>query len=183
LDGPPRYAVSGRPPSWRARATGTPGALADAAADHARRLEELRHEQAEGDRRERRVEETYVEIATTVIRLSTAASEEGADGPDAAAALVRARVLVGLFGTPEIRGSFDGWLDRFEKLRYALARRSTTDETPPASVRDLHSPRDMWRRQADDARLAEIDARERLMTAMSHQLGGSDRLDGEPSGA
>jgi hypothetical protein len=37
----------------------------------------------------------------------------------------------------------------------------------------------MWRRQADDARLAEIDARERLVAAMAAHLGGPDRLDAD----
>ena len=154
-------------------------ALADSAADHARRLEGLRHEQAEFVRRGRRLEESYVEIATVVTRLSTAVSEDQPGEPDDAATLMRARVLVGLFAGAEVREVFDTWLDRFDKLRYALARRSATDEAPPESVRDLHSPRDMWRRQADDARLAEIDARERLVAAMAAHLGGPDRLDAD----
>jgi hypothetical protein len=143
-------------------------ALAEMAGDQARRLEELRYEQAGLDRRAQRLEESYLEIATTVIRLSSTVSDEGETVP---ADLVRAQVLVGLFAQPEVRDTFDKWLDRFDKLRFALGRQSATDETPPESTRDLHSPRDMWRRQANDARLKEVDARERLMTAMSGHLG------------
>jgi hypothetical protein len=143
-------------------------ALAESAGEQARRLEEVRFEQAGRERRERRLEESYLEIATTVIRLSA----QGADSPpgDESDELVRARVLVGLFALPDVRETFEAWTDRFEKLRYAQARRSATDETPPKSTRDLQSPRDMWRRQSDDARLKEIDARERLIEAMSRHL-------------
>jgi hypothetical protein len=145
-------------------------ALADTAGEQARRLEELRHEQAGRDRRERRLEESYLEIATIVIRLSAAAPEEGGTMPDVPEELVRASVLVGLFAPAAVREAFDKWLDRFDKLRYAVARRSAKDGTTPESTRDLHSPRDMWRRQATDARLKEIDARERLLQAMSRHL-------------
>jgi hypothetical protein len=143
-------------------------ALAELAGDQARRLEELRYEQAGLDRRAHRLEESYLEIATTVIRLSSTVSDEGETEPDD---LVRARVLVGLFAQSEVQAAFDDWLDRFDKLRFALGRQAETDETPPASTRDLHSPRDMWRRQANDARLREVDARERLIAAMSGHLG------------
>jgi hypothetical protein len=145
-------------------------ALAESSGDQARRLEELRYEQSGRDRRERRLEESYLEIATTVIRLSGSASDDGDTRPEAVDELVRARVLVGLFALPDVREAFDRWLDRFDKVRFALARRSATDEAPPESTRDLHSPRDMWRRQATDARLKEIDARERLVEAMSRHL-------------
>jgi hypothetical protein len=137
-------------------------ALAELTGDQGRRLEELRHIQAGADRRDRRLEDSYVEIATTVVRVSTA----GADDDD----LVRARVLVGLFAEPAVREAFEAWLDRHEKLRYALSKQSEAGDEPTASTRDIHSPRDMWRRQATDARLKEIDARERLMTAMAAHL-------------
>lgn len=145
-------------------------ALADAAGEQALRLEEIRHERADRNRRESRIEESYLEIATIVIRLSAAAPEEGGAMPDVPDELVRARVLVGLFAPTPVRDAFDNWLDRFDKLRFALARRSATDEAQPESTRDLHSPRDMWRRQARDARLKEVDARERLLQAMSRHL-------------
>jgi hypothetical protein len=138
--------------------------LAELAGEQARRLEEVRFEQSGRERRERRLEESYLEIATTVIRLS-ALPEDDSDE------LIRARVLVGLFALPDVREAFEAWADRFDKLRFAEARRSATDDTPPSSTRDLHSPRDMWRRQSDDARLKEIDARERLIEAMSGHLG------------
>ena len=141
--------------------------LAELSGDQARRLEELRHEQAARTRREQRLEESYVEVAGTVIRLSSTVSDAGETVPED---LVRARVLVGLFAQPEVRDTFDKWLDRFDKLRYALGRQAAADGTPPESTRDLHSPRDMWRRQATDSRLKEVDARERLMAAMARQL-------------
>lgn len=139
-------------------------ALAELAGEQARRLEELRHEQAGGQRRGQRLEESYVEVATTVVRVSSAPSPDSED-------LVRARVLVGLFAEAPVREAFDAWLDRFEKLRYALGKQSEAGDEPTESTRDLHSPRDMWRRQANDARLNEVDARERLMTAMAAHLG------------
>jgi hypothetical protein len=40
-------------------------------------------------------------------------------------------------------------------------------------VRDLHSTRDLWRRQAHDARLKEVDAREQFIAALSEHLGPS----------
>jgi hypothetical protein len=147
-------------------------ALAESAGEQSRRLEEVRFEQAGRERRERRLEESYLEIATTVIRLSAVASPDGdVLPPDDSDELVRARVLVGLFALPDVREAFERWMDRFDKLRFAQARRSATDETPPTSTRDLQSPRDMWRRQSTDARLREIDARERLIEAMSRHLG------------
>ena len=142
-------------------------ALAELAGDQARRLEELRHDRAGGDRRGQRLEESYVEVATTVIRLSSTVSDAG--GTDLEE-LVRARALVALFAEPGVRESFEAWLDRFDKLRYALGRQSEAAEAPGEGVRDLHSPRDMWRRQAADARLKEVDARERLTTAMAEHL-------------
>ncbi|WP_250006283.1 hypothetical protein [Actinoplanes sp. M2I2] len=138
-------------------------ALAELAGEQARRLEELRYAQAGGDRRDRRLEESYVEIATTVVRVST--TEAGDED------LVRARVLVGLFAEPTVREAFEAWLERFEKLRFALTKQSEAGDEPLGSTRDLHSPRDMWRRQANDARLKEVDARERLLTAMATHLG------------
>ncbi|MCY1139439.1 hypothetical protein OWR29_15680 [Actinoplanes sp. Pm04-4] len=137
-------------------------ALAELAGEHGRRLEELRHTQSGSDRRDRRLEDSYVEIATTVVRVSA-----GGDSDDD---LVRARVLVGLFAEPPVREAFEAWLDRHEKLRYALTKQSEAGDEPTESTRDLHSPRDMWRRQATDARLKEVDARERLMTAMASHL-------------
>jgi hypothetical protein len=145
-------------------------ALADTAGEQALRLDALRQDRADRERRESRIEESYLEIATIVIRLSAAAPEEGGTMPDVPDELVRARVLVGLFTPTPVRDAFDNWLDRFDKLRFALARRSATDEAQPESTRDLHSPRDMWRRQATDARLKEVDARERLLQAMSRHL-------------
>ena len=142
-------------------------ALAELSGDQERRLEELRHEQAARARRELRLEESYVEVASTVIRLSSTVSEAG---ETVAAELVRAQVLVGLFAQPEVRETFDKWLDSFDKLRFALGKQATADEKPPASTRDLHSPRDMWRRQAADSRLKEVDARERLIAAMARHL-------------
>ena len=146
-------------------------ALAEQAGEQARRLEEVRTEQAGRERRERRLEESYLEIATTVIRLSATASKDGgalpADGSDE---FVRARVLVGLFALPEVRAAFDRWVDCFDKLRFALDRRAETDEKPSEGARNLRSPRELWRRQANDARLKEIDARERLVEAMSRHL-------------
>jgi hypothetical protein len=104
-----------------------------------------------------------------VVRLSYAAGENGDGSPED---FVRARVLVGLFARGDVREAFDHWLDRFDKLRFALGRQSETEpEAPPASVRDLDSRTDLWRRQARDARLKEVDARERLMTAMAGDLG------------
>jgi hypothetical protein len=144
-------------------------ALAELAGDQARRIEDARHEQGVRDRWEQRLEESYVEVATTVIRLSTTLSESGETEPDE---LVRARVLIGLFAEPPVRTAFDTWLDRFDRLRYALGRQSEAggaDE--PASTRDLRSTRDMWRRQANDARLKEVDVRERLIAAMAASLG------------
>jgi hypothetical protein len=139
-------------------------ALAELSAEQARRLEEVRHEQADGDRRGRRLEESYVEIATTVVRAGAAPPGDPED-------LVRARVLVGLFAEVPVREAFDAWLDRFEKLRFALDKQAEAGDEPTESTRDLHSPRDMWRRQATDARLNEVDARERLMAAMAAHLG------------
>jgi hypothetical protein len=137
-------------------------ALAESAGEQSRRLEEVRFEQAGRERLG----------ATTVIRLSAVASPDGdVLPPDDSDELVRARVLVGLFALPDVREAFERWMDRFDKLRFAQARRSATDETPPTSTRDLQSPRDMWRRQSTDARLREIDARERLIEAMSRHLG------------
>jgi hypothetical protein len=138
-------------------------ALAESAGEQSRRLEELRAEQAGRDRRERRLEESYLEIATTVIRASASVT-------DSADELVRARVLVGLFAQPEVREAFDRWLDSFDKLRFADDRRTAAGAEPADNTRDLRSPRDMWRRQADDARLKEIDARERLIQAMARHL-------------
>jgi hypothetical protein len=142
-------------------------ALAELAGEHARELERVRHEQAARDRGEQRLEQSYMEIATTVIRLGATVSDSGETVPDD---LVRARMLVGLFAAPAVREAFDKWLDRFEKLRYALGRQSATADEEPESTRDLHSKRDMWRRQATDARLKEVDARERLMAAMAADL-------------
>jgi hypothetical protein len=144
-------------------------ALAELTGDQQRRLEVLRQEQAGRDRRERRLEESYVEVATAVVRLSATVEGIGDGQPED---LVRARVLVGLFARGDVRDAFDNWLDSFDKLRFALARQlETVPEAPPASVRDLHSPTDLWRRQAGDARLREVDARERLMAAMAGDLG------------
>lgn len=137
-------------------------AVAELAGEQARRLEEQRHHQAGADRRDQRVEQSYVEIATTVIRAGSPAADD--------ADLVRARVLVGLFAEPAVREAFDAWLDRSEKLRYALAKQAEAGDGPTASTRDLHSPRDMWRRQANDARLKEVDAREHLLAAMAAHL-------------
>jgi hypothetical protein len=142
-------------------------ALAELAGTHARELERMRHEQAGGDRWEQRLEQSYVETATTVIRLSSTVTDTGETVPDD---LVRARMLVGLFATPEVRDAFDAWLDRFEKLRFALGRQAEAGDEAPASTRDLHSKRDMWRRQATDARLNEADAQEQLMAAMAADL-------------
>jgi hypothetical protein len=144
-------------------------ALAELAGEQARRLEQVRHQQGVRDRWDRRLEDSYVEVATTVIRLSTTVSEAGETEPDA---LVRARVLVGLFADGAVREAFDKWLDRFDRLRYALGRQAEADgSAAPVSTRDLHSTKDMWRRQATDARLKEIDVRERLIGAMAASLG------------
>ena len=51
-------------------------AVAELAGDQARRLEEQRHAQAGSDRRAQRVEESYVEIATTVIRAGTPTADD-----------------------------------------------------------------------------------------------------------
>ena len=136
-------------------------ALAELTGSQARGLEQLRHTQSGTDRREQRLEESYVEIATTVIR----ASADPADSD-----LVRSRVLVGLFAEPPVQEAFEAWLDRFDKLRYALGKHAGAGDEPVASTRDIHSPRDMWRRQADDARIKEVEARERLMSAMAGHL-------------
>jgi len=146
-------------------------ALAELAGEQARRLESLRDEQAGRDRRLRRLEESYVEVATSVVRLSATVAEPGDGVPED---LVRARVLVGLFARAGVREAFDPWLDSFEKLRFALRRQAEAEEAtggvPEESVRDLHSPGNLWRRQAGDARLREVDARERLMAAMATDL-------------
>jgi hypothetical protein len=142
-------------------------ALAELAGEQSRRLDQVRHEQGVRDRWDQRLEEAYVQIATTVIRLSTSVSDAGETEPDE---LVRTRVLVGLFAEPLVHDRFDKWLDRFDKLRYALGRQSAADQKEPASTRDLDSTRDMWRRQANDARLKEVDARERLIGAMAADL-------------
>jgi hypothetical protein len=142
-------------------------ALAELAGEQARHLERQRHEQQAGDRRTQRLQESYVEIASTVIRLSTTMSDEGVIAPDE---LVRARVLVGLFAGEPARAAFDEWLDGFEKLRYALSRQAAAGADEPESTRDRHSTRDMWRRQATDSRLKEIDRRERLMAALAADL-------------
>ncbi len=138
-------------------------ALAELTGEQARRLEQQRHTQAGADRQGQRLEESYVEIATTVVRLSAASTVDPDD-------LVRARMLVGLFAEAPVREAFDNWSDSFDKLRYALDKQAEAGDEPTASTRDLHSPRDMWRRQATDARLKEVDARERLMTAMADHL-------------
>ncbi|BFU43927.1 hypothetical protein [Krasilnikovia sp. MM14-A1004] len=141
--------------------------LAELAATHAASLEGVRHEQLVGDRRDQRQEQSYLEIATTVIRLSATVSDAGETVPDE---LVRARVLVGLFAQAEVQAAFGSWLDRFDKLRFALGRQAGTTDEEPASTRDLHSKRDLWRRQANDARLREVDARERLIAALAAGL-------------
>jgi hypothetical protein len=147
-------------------------ALAELAGEQARRLEEARQEKAARDRWEQRLEESYVEVATAVVRLSATVAEIGDGVPED---LVRARVLVGLFGQPEVQETFARWLDVFDKLRFALGRQAESESAaggvPPTSVRDLHSPSDLWRRQARDASLNEADARERLMAAMASDLG------------
>lgn len=152
-------------------------ALASAANEHTRRLEQLRYDQAEHERRQRRLEESSLEIATTVIRLSEAAGatveaptlQPGDDREE----LVRVKALVSLFSVTEVRDGFDQWRDRFDKLRYAVERVAGADDGPVQSVRDLHSTRDMWLRQARDARLKEIDARERLLEIMSKEFRGA----------
>ncbi|MBU2664969.1 hypothetical protein KOI35_15810 [Actinoplanes bogorensis] len=138
-------------------------ALAELAGSQARGLEQLRHTQSGTDRRELRLEDSYVEIATTVIRASV-------DPAGSADDLVRARVLIGLFAEAPVREAFEAWLDSLDKLRYAVGKQSEAGDEPVASTRDIHSPRDMWRRQADDARIKEVEARERLMTAMAGHL-------------
>ena len=89
--------------------------------------------------------------------------------------MVRAKALIGLFAPAEVRAAFDGWEDRFHKLTYAAGRMrqaaaQADPDRPAGSVRDLHSTRDLWRRQAQDARLKEIDARERFVAALSAPL-------------
>jgi hypothetical protein len=136
-------------------------ALAELAGRHARELEQVRHDQGTRDRWEQRLEDSYMEIAITVIRVGEAA--ENGD-------LVRARMLVGLFATPDVREAFDKWLDRYEKLRFALDRREATGDEESESTRDLHSKHDMWKRQARDARFKLVDAQERLLAAMADDL-------------
>lgn len=138
-------------------------ALAELTGAQALGLERLNHERLARDRHE----QSYVEIATTVVRLSTTVTEDGGTAPEE---LVRARVMAGLFARPPVRSLFDDWLDRFDKLRFALERQTAAGDEAPASTRDLQSPRDMWRRQATDARLKEVEARERLITAMAAEL-------------
>jgi hypothetical protein len=137
-------------------------ALARLSGEHSLALQRLHHEQVLHDRRE----QSYVEVATTVVGLSTT----DAHSPDD---LVRARVMVGLFAEQPVREAFEHWIDSFEKLRFALSRESASGEQAPASVRDVHSPRDMWRRQATDARLKEVDARDRLLATMAAVLSGA----------
>jgi hypothetical protein len=159
-------------------------ALAKAANDHSRHLEELRYDHGERDRQRRRLEESYLEVATTVIRVSDA-MREFLDDPDPAGVpadsrdeLVRARALLGLFSAPEVRAAFDRWEDRLHTLTYSADRMrqaagQVDPDRPPDSVRDLHSTRDLWRRQAQDARLKEVDAREHFIAALSGHLGPS----------
>jgi hypothetical protein len=143
-------------------------ALAELSGEQGRRLEQLRADQTGRQRRDLRLEESYVEIATTVINLS--AGTPGAGEQD----LTRARVLAGLFAAPGVRDAFGSWHERYAKLSFALSRQAAAaaddDQQTPHSTRDLHSPRDMWRRQTTDARLAETDAREHLIATMAAEL-------------
>jgi hypothetical protein len=155
-------------------------AMAELSNEHSRQLEQLRHEQAERERRRQRLEESYLEIATSVIRLSEAMRElidkarpgEPLDPPQYREELVRARALLSLFSVDEVRERFDAWEDQFHKLTYAVGRLVVAGEGRDASqavenVRDLHSAWDLWRRQTQDSRLREVDARERLLAAVS----------------
>jgi hypothetical protein len=142
-------------------------ALAELSGEQALALERLDHERRARDQHQ----QSYVEIATTVVRLSTTVTDEGVTAPEE---LVRARVMAGLFARPPVRALFDDWLACFDRLRFALERRSASGDDPPPSTRDLQSPRDMWRRQGNDARLREVEARERLITAMAAELADPD---------
>ncbi|GGJ86954.1 hypothetical protein GCM10010123_15680 [Pilimelia anulata] len=92
--------------------------------------------------------------------------------------LVRVSALVGLHATAAVRAAFEAWRDRLDKLAYAVERERAADVGPVASVRDLHSTRDMWRRQGRDARLRERDARDRLIAALAADLATPDQPDG-----
>jgi len=186
-------------------------AMAELADQHAQRLEQLRHEQAERERRRLRLEESYLEMATTVIRLSEEMRQlldEARPGrplspPEHREALVRARALLSLFAAGEVRDRFGAWEEQFHKLAYAVGRLASAareaageaardaageaageaagkPEAGPAA-RGAEDPRGawhLWRRQAQDSRLREVDARERLLDVVSAQMGPAEAAAG-----
>jgi hypothetical protein len=158
-------------------------AMAELGNQHARQLEQLRHDQAERERWRLRLEESYLEIATTVIRLSelmrelldTARRGQPLSPPESREALVRARALLSLFAAGEVRDRFSTWEDQFHKLTYAVGRLASAGEEhdigqPAQAPGNPRSAWNLWRRQAQDSRLREVDARDRLLSVVSEQM-------------
>jgi|SRR5688500_13124199 hypothetical protein len=149
-------------------------ALTDLTYAHSRSLELMRYEQQEQEQRRLRSAEAYLEIAEIVIRAARnveAPSEERSAHDDG---LTRALALVLLYAGPTVKGAFEGWYDRYQKVVFAVDRLHEAREREESDT--------LWRPQVRDGRLREADARERLLTAMARHLAPETARPASPGG-